>query len=57
METTIPCSIQNDLVKMGHQVRKASIPIGGSQAIHLDQISNVLTAGSDPRKDGLAVGF
>lgn len=57
METTIPRSIQNDLVKMGHQVRKASIPIGGSQAIHLDQISNVLTAGSDPRKDGLAVGF
>ena len=57
LETTIPLKIQDDLVRIGHKVRKAIIPIGGSQAIHLDKVTNVLNAGSDPRKDGMAIGF
>ena len=57
LETTIPQNIQDDLVKIGHKVRKAIIPIGGSQAIYLDKVKNVLNAGSDPRKDGMAIGF
>jgi gamma-glutamyltranspeptidase/glutathione hydrolase len=42
---------------MGHKIRQAKIPIGGSQAIYLNRETNVLSAGSDPRKDGMAAGF
>jgi gamma-glutamyltranspeptidase/glutathione hydrolase len=57
LETTIPLSIQHALATMGHKIRQAKIPIGGSQAIYLNRETNVLSAGSDPRKDGMAAGF
>ena len=57
LETTIPNSILKQLTKMGHKVRQAKIPIGGSQAIYMDLDTDILSAGSDPRKDGMAAGF
>ena len=34
----------------GHNIRRAKIPIGGSQAIWIDEETGMLVAGSDPVK-------
>ena len=41
----------------GHDLEYPSIPIGGGQAILRDLETGYYTAGSDPRKDGQAIGF
>jgi gamma-glutamyltranspeptidase/glutathione hydrolase len=44
------------LADMGHKVVIPDTAIGGSQAIRLHE-NGVLEAGSDPRKDGCAIGY
>jgi len=57
IEAGVDASVRDGLTKMGHEVRVASVPIGGSQAIQIDWEQGVLTGGSDPRKDGCALGY
>jgi gamma-glutamyltranspeptidase/glutathione hydrolase len=45
------------LREMGHNLYVPEAPIGGAQAIWIDQANNVLKGASDPRKDGMASGY
>ena len=45
------------LAALGHHVTTPETPIGGAQAIRIDTKTGVLMAGSDPRKDGCALGY
>jgi len=44
------------LAQMGHAVSIPATPLGGAQAIVIGE-DGVLTGGSDPRKDGCALGY
>lgn len=48
--------VRAQLADMGHDVRMPDGPIGGAQAILIDD-SGVLQGASDPRKDGCALGY
>jgi gamma-glutamyltranspeptidase / glutathione hydrolase len=45
------------LAQRGHKVVPAGKPLGGGQMIVVDHTRGVLIGGSDPRKDGLALGY
>ena len=49
-------SIEN-LSKLGHNIEIVKEGIGGGQGIMIDRKEGVLIGGSDPRKDGLAIGY
>ncbi|MCP5082879.1 MAG: gamma-glutamyltransferase [Alphaproteobacteria bacterium] len=57
MEETVPKEIRERLKAKGHRIVKPNKPVGGSQAIWIDWDEGVLTGGSDPRKDGCAIGY
>ena len=49
-------AVRADLAEMGHDVQVPNEPLGGGQAIVL-RADGVLEGGSDPRKDGIALGY
>jgi gamma-glutamyltranspeptidase/glutathione hydrolase len=57
VESAIPEATLDALRKKGHQIVTAPGTFGGYQAIHIDQKHKTLHGGSDPRKDGCAVGY
>ncbi len=57
VESGIPSETVDGLRKLGHQTGRPEKPIGGGQAILIDLETGVLTGGSDPRKDGCAIGY
>lgn len=56
-EAGIPVSVRHGLTAKGHAVRDASRPHGGGQMIVIDRENGFLIGGSDPRKDGCALGW
>ena len=56
VERNLPQATIEALRARGHDVTFAHAPWGGSQAIHIDWERGVLIGGSDPRKDGCAIG-
>ena len=57
VERTLPEALAADLARRGHQIERQEVPLGGCQAIWIDRERGVLIGGSDPRKDGLALGY
>jgi gamma-glutamyltranspeptidase/glutathione hydrolase len=49
--------VRQALADLGHDVVMPDDPIGGAQAIRIDHERGVLEGASDPRKDGLALGY
>ncbi len=57
VERGIPMEVVEKLTRMGHSPEPISGPHGGGQAIYIDRKRGILVGGSDPRKDGLALGY
>ena len=49
--------VMDGLAARGHEVGRPEMPWGGGQIIAVDWDNGTLTGGSDPRKDGLALGY
>jgi gamma-glutamyltranspeptidase/glutathione hydrolase len=57
VESTFAPETYAALEKKGHSLTRMPKPIGGGQAVVIDEKNGVLVAGSDPRKDGCALGY
>jgi gamma-glutamyltranspeptidase/glutathione hydrolase len=60
IETAVPAATRKALAQIGHQVireRTFAPWFGGGQVIAADPETGVLWGGSEPRKDGCAVGY
>ncbi|PWC27205.1 gamma-glutamyltransferase [Teichococcus aestuarii] len=57
VERGVPASVIDRLNRLGHSCELIDKPHGGGQAILIDHARGVLIGGSDPRKDGCALGY
>ena len=57
LETGYSDKIASSLSQMGHNIIRPISPLGGAQAILTDHSDDTLIGGSDPRKDGCAIGY
>lgn len=57
LENRYSDNIAQALSDRGHTVVREEMPIGGGQIIQFDHRHGTLIAGSDPRKDGCALGW
>jgi gamma-glutamyltranspeptidase/glutathione hydrolase len=57
LEDGVPAAVVEGLKKLGHRTTSVVAPLGGGQAIWIDWDQGTLTGGSDPRKDGCALGY
>ncbi|MBI1762357.1 MAG: gamma-glutamyltransferase [Acidobacteria bacterium] len=57
LESAIGADVRKELEKRGHKLTTAFGAFGGYQAIMIDPVTGALAGGSDPRKDGCAIGW
>jgi gamma-glutamyltranspeptidase/glutathione hydrolase len=57
LEQSVPAASAQKLKAMGHTISWREEPWGGGQMIAFDHANGTLTGASDPRKDGLALGY
>lgn len=57
LEERVPKEVEEKLQKVGHKTVRGKTPLGGGQASGIIVKDQVLFAGSDPRKDGCALGY
>jgi gamma-glutamyltranspeptidase/glutathione hydrolase len=57
VERGVPADLVRKLAAMGHVPEPTERAHGGGQAIWIDHERGVMMAGSEPRKDGLALGY
>ena len=57
IERGMPAATVDGLRSRGHRIVVAPTPWGGAQAIRIDWKRGVLIGGSEPRKDGCALGY
>lgn len=57
LEEWVPDNVREDLTNRGYRVQTAHPPLGGGQAIRIDWERGTLEGGSEPRKDGIALGI
>ena len=56
LESAVSREARDGLTARGHKVIERFGAFGGFQGILFDRATGVMMAGSDPRKDGLAIG-
>ena len=57
IEKSFSKNLIKGLSNLGHDIQIEDDGIGGGQGIMIDRQEGILIAGSDPRKDGLAIGY
>ena len=57
LEATVSPDVAADLKRRGHELDELVKPHGAGQAIWIDHERGVLLGGSDPRRDGCALGY
>lgn len=57
VEHGVPEATCRALAALGHDLAEPEEPLGGGQAVWIDRDRGVLIGGSDPRKDGCALGY
>ena len=57
LEKSVEPNIVSKLKEIGHNIEIEKNAIGGGQCIKIDRNNGVLFGGSDPRKDGMAIGY
>lgn len=56
-EDGVPRATIDGLRALGHTMTRVDVPHGGGQVIRIDWDKGTLEGGSDPRKDGCAIGY
>ncbi len=57
IESGLHADLRAGLARLGHRLDLSPRPIGGAQAIRIDWDQGTLQGASEPRKDGMAVGY
>ena len=57
IEKSFSKTLINELSNLGHDIQLVEDGIGGGQGIIINRKDGILIGGSDPRKDGLAIGY